>query len=169
MPFISPSISTRGKRSSKALVAAAPPLPPEPPCGIVARTSADWRVGSGGGLPSTFSNSLWIVARSCGLRSPRRSLILEPANNFTITRVLVALVRTAALEFLSPPFRKSMRLRSDKPAIPNSERACSIHPNASASALGALILLSGSYASNDVSEHHRKHRIRYTYIKSELQ
>ena len=47
----------------------------------------------------------------------------EPANNFTVTRVFVALVRTAALEFFSAVFRNSMRLFRDSPAMPNSTRA----------------------------------------------
>ena len=73
-------------------------------------------------------------------------LLQEPANSFTVTRVFVALVRTAALEFFRAVLRNSMRLRNDRPAIPNSVKACSIQPKASARTLGAFCLDSGSYA-----------------------
>ena len=72
--------------------------------------------------------------------------VLAPANNLTVTMVLVALVRTAALELLKPVFRKSMRLRKDIPAMPNSVNAVLIHAMASARTLGAFCFDKGSYA-----------------------
>lgn len=61
----------------------------------------------------------------------------------------MALVRTAAFEFFSAAFKNSMRLRSDSPAIPNSESACSIHVRASAKTFGAFCFDSGSYAEQN--------------------
>jgi hypothetical protein len=80
-------------------------------------------------------------------------LLLDPANNFTETRVFVALVLTAALEFFNAVFKNSMRGRRDTPAMPNSIIAASIHPSASARTLGAFCFPSGSYA---VLEGHHK-------------
>lgn len=71
-----------------------------------------------------------------------------PANSFTVTSVFVALVLTAAFEFFKAAFRNSIRLRSDRPAIPNSVKACSIQLRASARTLGAFCLESGSYAES---------------------
>jgi hypothetical protein len=65
----------------------------------------------------------------------------------TVTIAFVALVRGAAFEFFSAPFKNSMRLRSDSPAIPNSVSAESTHVIASARTFGALSLDSGSYAA----------------------
>lgn len=69
---------------------------------------------------------------------------LDPANNFTVTRVLVALVRTAAFEFFSAVLRNSIRARKASPAMPNSTRAESIQVVASARTLGAFCFDSGS-------------------------
>ena len=63
-----------------------------------------------------------------------------------MTKALVALVLTAAFEFLRPVFRNSIRLLIDKPEIPNSVRAVSIHAVASAITLGAFCFDKGSYA-----------------------
>ena len=81
-----------------------------------------------------------------------RDYELDPANNLTVTRVLVALVLTAALEFFNAVFKKSIRLRRDNPAMPNSVRACSIQVNASARTLGAFCLDNGSYAVQNKTE-----------------
>ena len=70
----------------------------------------------------------------------------EPANSFTVTRVFVALVRTAAFEFFNAFVKKSIRPRRESPATPNSFRVSSIHPSASARTLGAFCLDKGSYA-----------------------
>lgn len=70
--------------------------------------------------------------------------ILEPANNFTVTSVFVALVRTAAFEFCSAVLRKSISDRSDNPAIPKSTNAVLIHMIASDRTLGAFCLDRGS-------------------------
>ena len=48
---------------------------------------------------------------------------LDPAKSFTVTIVLVALVRTAAFELLNAVLRNSIRPRRERPAIPNSTRA----------------------------------------------
>ena len=74
------------------------------------------------------------------------SALLDPANNLTETRVFVALVLTAALEFFNAAFKNSMRGRRDTPAMPNSTIAVSIHPSASARTLGAFCFPRGSYA-----------------------
>lgn len=63
-----------------------------------------------------------------------------------MTKAFVALVLTAAFEFFRPVFRNSIRLRMDKPAIPNSVRAISIQDVASAITLGAFCFDRGSYA-----------------------
>ena len=63
-----------------------------------------------------------------------------------MTRVFVALVLTAAFEFLRPVFKNSIRLRIDNPEIPKSVRAVSIQAVASAMALGAFCFDSESYA-----------------------
>jgi hypothetical protein len=73
-------------------------------------------------------------------------LLLDPANNLTETRVFVALVLTAALEFFRAVFKKSMRGRRETPAMPNSTMEVSIHPSASARTFGAFCFPSGSYA-----------------------
>ena len=64
----------------------------------------------------------------------------------TVTSVFVALVRTAAFELLRAVFRNSMRALSERPAIPNSVRDCSMNVRASARTLGAFCFPSGSYA-----------------------
>lgn len=64
VPFSRLSISTRGKRSSRGSPPDPPALPDAPPAGVTLATSADVRVGSGAGVPSTLSNSLRIVVRS---------------------------------------------------------------------------------------------------------
>ena len=63
-----------------------------------------------------------------------------------MTKAFVALVLTAAFEFFRPVFKKSIRLRMDSPAIPNSVRAISIQVVASAMTLGAFCFDRGSYA-----------------------
>ena len=78
--------------------------------------------------------------------------VLAPANNLTVTMVLVALVRTAALELLKPVFRKSMRLRKDIPAMPNSVKDCSTQIKAFSSTFGAFCFDKGSYAEESVNE-----------------
>lgn len=77
-----------------------------------------------------------------------RLYLLDPANSFTVTIVFVALVRTAALEFFKVVFKNSMRLRRDRPAIPNSISAWSTHVKASAKTFGAFCLDNGSYAKS---------------------
>lgn len=81
------------------------------------------------------------------------TLLLDPANNLTETRVFVALVLTAALEFFRAVFKKSMRGRREMPAMPNSTIEVSIHPSASARTFGAFCLPSGSYAI--LEDHHK--------------
>lgn len=75
--------------------------------------------------------------------------VLDPANNLTVTSVLVALVRTAALEFCSAVLRNSMRLLKDSPAIPNSNKAVLIQVSASARTFGAFCFDRGSYANDE--------------------
>ena len=70
--------------------------------------------------------------------------ILCPAYNFTVTRVFVALVRTAAFEFCSAILRKSIKARRDRPAIPNSVRTVFIHVKASDRTFGAFWFDKGS-------------------------
>ena len=74
VPLRSPSISTLGNKSSSG----SPPVAfvvPAPCEGAILARSADVRVGSGAGLPSTLSNSLMIVLSNWGLRSSRKSLM----------------------------------------------------------------------------------------------
>lgn len=74
VPLRSPSISTLGNKSSNGSLPATFVAPA--PCeGTKLASSADVRVGSGAGLPSTLSNSLVIVLSSWGLRSSRKSLM----------------------------------------------------------------------------------------------
>ncbi|KAI3610450.1 spindle pole body [Moniliophthora roreri] len=109
-------------------------------------TSADTRVGSGAGVPSTLSNSTVIVLSSCGFRSSSRSVIPDAE----ITKALVALVRTAALEFCNPVFRKSIRFRNDSPSMPNSVRAELTQVTASAKTFGAFCFDKASYAVQSI-------------------
>lgn len=164
VPFRRPSTSTRGNKSSKGSPPAPAPLDVEDDAATLAR-SACVLLGSGAGLPSTLSNSPVIVLSSCAFKSSKKSLMpdswrrskyvqilminaLDPAYNLTVTSVLVALVRTAALEFCSAVLRNSMRLRRDSPAIPNSNKAVLIQVSASARTFGAFCLDSGSYAES---------------------
>ena len=73
---------------------------------------------------------------------------LGPTKSLSVTSVLVALVRTAAFEFLRPTTRKSMRSRTaSPPARPKSRRAWSTKTYDSASVLGAFCFDMGSYAA----------------------
>lgn len=69
-----------------------------------------------------------------------------PAKSFIVTKVLVALVRTPAFEFPKAILRKSIKLRKDSPAMPNSTNTCSIQTKESARNLGAFSFCNGSYA-----------------------
>ena len=60
VPFNKLSISTRGNRSSNGSPPEVLPLL-EPPAGAMLTTSAEVRVGSGAGVPSTLSNSPRMV------------------------------------------------------------------------------------------------------------
>lgn len=161
VPFINPSISTRGNKSSRGSLSAATTFvcPEEVELSI----SVDVRHGSGAGVPSAFSNSVVIVASNWALRSSKKLFMpfktcqmhileseeqnpLDPANSLTVTRVFVALVRTAAFEFCSAVFKSSIKLRKANPAIPNSVSAVLIQVRASARTLGAFCLDNGSYA-----------------------
>jgi hypothetical protein len=138
VPFSNPSISTLGNSSSRGSPAL--PLPDKAVGPVRLATSAEVRLGSGAGFPSTLSNSPTMVLRSCGLRSSKKSLMPrggkmyygyrlqsnnspEPANNLTVTRAFVPLDRTAAFEFFRAVLRNSMRARNDTPAMPNSVSA----------------------------------------------
>lgn len=81
----------------------------------------------------------------------------------TVTKAFVALVLTAAFEFFKPVFKNSIRLRIDKPAIPNSVRAVSIQAVASAINLGAFCFDRGSYAMIHFS-HDRHGRITTAHL-----
>lgn len=87
---------------------------------------------------------------------------LDPAKSFTVTSVFVALVRTAAFELVSADLRNSISARRERPAIPNSTRAWSIHVTASARTLGAFCFESGSYA-DDGNELGASYEGRATY------
>jgi hypothetical protein len=65
-----------------------------------------------------------------------------------VTKVLVAFVRTAALEFAKAVFKKSIKERRDIPAMPNSVRALLIQVSASAITFGAFCFDNGSYAED---------------------
>lgn len=77
----------------------------------------------------------------------RKPNVLDPANSLIVTKVFVAFVRTAAFELARAVFRKSIRERSETPAMPNSVSAELIQVMASASTLGAFCFDNGSYAS----------------------
>jgi hypothetical protein len=81
VPLSRPSSSTRGNRSSIASPPAAAPFFPAagPAAASICARSALVRVGSGGAVPSTLSNSAKMVVMSCGFRSSNRSLMPEGA------------------------------------------------------------------------------------------
>ena len=71
--------------------------------------------------------------------------LLGPTKSLMVTSVFVALVLTAAFEFWSAVFKESIRVLSERPAIPKSVRAVLIQAIASAMTFGAFCLESGSY------------------------
>lgn len=94
---------------------------------------------------------------------------LEPAKSLTVTSAFVALVRTAAFELASAVLRNSINARRDRPAIPNSATAWSIHVTASAKTLGAFCFDSGSYADRKQSAENTARRYcLLTVSKNEL-
>lgn len=70
--------------------------------------------------------------------------LLGPTKSLTVTKALVAFVRTAAFELPKAVFKKSIKLLKDSPAMPNSIRALSIQLHESARTFGAFCFDKGS-------------------------
>ena len=134
----------RGNKSSKESPPVLPPDDEFSPLLDTVEESAHVLIGSGADWPSTFENSESIVDKSWGFKSSKNALISEPTNNFNVTRVLVALVLTAALALFKPFFKNSIRSFNDKPLIPKSIKICCTHSKVSAWAFGALTFIIGS-------------------------